>query len=657
LQSRIAFEERTRMDLSRPALPITESNEQIRKALAEAHLPSLLPTLAHLTGDLGVLKPELRPDTTSMVGDPSGFLGGEAAAHAARELALAVLAKYRDAGCPPPKPPSDDFLRAILKWLSPDANAEPYLPLIKEEISVGDADLRAPQWKKAQLAPAREFRVAIIGAGMSGLLAAHRLQQAGVPCVILEKNAEVGGTWYENSYPGCRVDVANSFFSYSFAQRSDWPNHYSTQPALLSYFKECAERFDLRKLIRFQTEVLQAAWQDDGAVWRIRVRGPGGKEEVVEANALISAVGQLNQPKLPDIAGMQKFAGPSWHSARWNHGVSLKGKRVAVIGTGATAAQFVPVIAAEALQLDIYQRTPNWMLPAPDYHAPIPDGQRWIFSHVPHSGHWHRFWLFWRTGDGMFLPRVSVDRSWGPRDDSISAGNEELRALLADSVRLQLADRPDLIPKVVPSYPPGSKRILVDNGVWCEALKRPNVQLLTDGIREITATGVVDRNGTLRAVDVIIYATGFQASKFLTPMQILGRNGADLHKQWDGNARAYLGLVAPSFPNFFFMYGPNTNIVVNGSIIYFSECEMHYIVNAIRLLLESGKRALDCKRDVHDRYNARIDAGNAQMAWGVSKVNSWYKSASGRVAQNWPFTLLEYWQQTRSVDANDYVLS
>jgi 4-hydroxyacetophenone monooxygenase len=372
---------------------------------------------------------------------------------------------------------------------------------------------------------------------------------------------------------------------------------------------------------------------------------------------VISAVGQLNQPKLPEVAGMEKFEGPSWHSARWNHAVDLRGKRVAVIGTGATAAQFVPVIADHVSQLDVYQRTPNWMLPVPDYHAETPGGQRWLLSHVPHAGHWHRFWLFWRTGDGMLLPRARVDKSWTGRADSVSAGNEELRALLAQALRDQLADRADLIPKVVPSYPPASKRILVDNGAWCQALKRPNVQLITDGIREIIASGVVSNDGNERSADVIIYATGFKASQFLTPMQVLGRNGADLNKQWDGNARAYLGVVAPNFPNFFFMYGPNTNIVVNGSIIYFSECEMHYIMSAIRMLLESGKRTLDCKQGVHDRYNAWIDEGNSNMAWGVSSVNSWYKSASGRVAQNWPFTLLEYWQQTRSVNATDYTLS
>jgi 4-hydroxyacetophenone monooxygenase len=643
------------MDLSQEPLPITESDDEIRRALAEVHLPSLLPALTHLSGDLSLLRPELRPDTASLVGDPSGLGGGEQAASAIRELALEVLAGYRDAGCPAPAAPSDDTLRAILRWISPDVAIEPYLGLVKEELSITSADLRAPAWRKEGLAPGRDFRVAIIGAGMSGLLAAYRLRQAGIECVILEKNPEVGGTWYENSYPGCRVDVANSFFSYSFAQRSDWPNHFSPQPVLLDYFRECAERFGIRPLVRFGTEVLRATWDEEQSIWRVLVRDGNGRQDSLEARAIISAVGQLNQPKMPDIPGMECFEGPSWHSARWNHGIDLTDKRVAVIGSGASAAQLVPVIAKQVASLDLYQRTPNWLLPAPDYHAALPAGQRWLFAHVPHAAHWHRFWLFGRMGDGLFLPRARVDKSWN-RADSVSAGNEELRAALEQALREQLVDRPDLIPKLVPRYPPASKRILVDNGAWCETLKRRNVNLITDGIRKITKTGVVAADGSERAVDVIVYATGFRASDFLTPMKIIGRGGADLHAQWGGNARAYLGVVAPDFPNFFFMYGPNTNIVVNGSIIFFSECEIHYILDAIRMLLAAGKRSLDCRPEVHDRYNAWIDEGNQSMAWGVSKVNSWYKSPSGRVAQNWPFTLLEYWQLTRAANADEYRL-
>ncbi|RIL03878.1 MAG: NAD(P)/FAD-dependent oxidoreductase [Proteobacteria bacterium] len=642
------------MSLSQPIQPITASDDEIAQALADAHLPSLLPALAQITGDLSLLRDELRPDTTSLLPDPSGFVGGAAAAEAARALALGVLARFRDGGCKVAPPPDRAFLRAILAWFAPDGAIEPYLPIVEEELSVSERDLRAPGWSKQELAPERPFSVAVIGAGMSGLLIAYRLRQAGVDFTIFEKNDDVGGTWYDNTYPGCRVDVANSFYSYSFAQKADWPQHFSTQPVLLDYFRDCAEAFGVRERIRFRSEVLLAEWDDERALWRVRVRTADGREEVVEANAVVSAVGQLNVPKLPDIPGRERFEGPSFHSARWDHSVPLAGRRVAVIGTGASSAQFVPVIAEEAARLDVFQRTPNWMLPVEQYHAEIPAGQRWILTHVPSASHWHRFWLFWRLGDGMFLPRARVDRSWPDLAHAVSASNEEMRNLLTLALKMQVLDRPDLAEKIVPDYPPASKRILVDNGAWIQALKRPNVHLITDAIREITERGVVTKDGALHEADVIVYGTGFQASKFLTPMRVVGRGGVDLHEQWAGNARAYLGVTIPSFPNFFCMYGPNTNIVVNGSIIYFSECEARYITSCLRLVLAGGHRALDCRKDVHDAYNAWVDEGNLSMAWGVAKVNSWYKSESGRVAQNWPFTLLEYWQKTRDVRPSDY---
>ncbi len=231
-----------------------------------------------------------------------------------------------------------------------------------------------------------------------------------------------------------------------------------------------------------------------------------------------------------------------------------------------------------------------------------------------------------------------------------------VRQMLTAYIGVEFADRPDLLPKVLPTYPPGAKRMLRDNGVWAGALKRDNVRLVTDPIREITPTGVRTADGEAHDVDVIVYGTGFHASKFLTPMTVRGRGGVDLHEHWAGEARAYLGISVPGFPNLFCLYGPNTNIVINGSIVYFSECGVRYILELLRLVLASGHRALDVRRDVHDRFNEQVDAENRRMAWGASDVNTWYKNASGRISQNWPFTLLQYWQRTLRPDPHDYEL-
>ena len=388
-----------------------------------------------------------------------------------------------------------------------------YVPLLEEELAISGEDHRAPGWHKGSLAPDVEFSVAIIGAGMSGLLAAHRLQQAGVPFVVLEKNDDVGGTWWENTYPGCRVDNPNHLYSYSFAQKHDWPQHFSTQGALQQYFATCADDLDLRRHVRFGTEVVSARFDETSSSWTLEVRTAEGNGTVV-AQAVISAVGQLNRPKLPDIAGRDRFGGPSFHSARWDHDVDLRGKRVAVIGNGASAAQFIPVIADDVAELRIFQRTPNWFGPTPDYHEEVSDGQRWLYTHVPFYSEWHRFWIFWRTADGV-LPNVTVDPAWEGHGLSVSEANELARLLLTAYLEAEFADRPELLAQVVPTYPVGAKRILRDNGIWARTLKRPHVQLVTEKITEITPTGIVTGDGQEHEVDVVIYGTGFQASRFL----------------------------------------------------------------------------------------------------------------------------------------------
>ena len=634
--------------------PIVESDAEIRAALAEAEVPPLLPALAYLTGDLSLLREGLRPDPI-LLGMPQGGLT-EAQLAEARELALEVLIRFRDCGCRAAPTPSDaDILKIMEFAVGGGADMAPYLPLLEEELAVRGEDRRAPSWRRADIAPDVDFEVVIIGAGMSGLLAAHRLKQAGIRFVIFEKNDDVGGTWLENCYPGCRVDNPNHNYSYSFAQRHDWPLHFSTQDVLLDYFRRCADAFDLREHIRFESVVRSATWSEVDRRWTVQVQRADGRDEAIEANAVVSAVGQLNRPLFPDIEGRESFEGPSFHSARWDHTIDLRDKRVAVIGTGASAVQFIPEIAPNVGELLVFQRTPPWFGPTDNYHAAVEPGLRWLYAHVPSYSEWNRFYIFWKMGDGV-LAGVRVDPDWEPKDHAVGPINDILRQLLTGYLDEEFAGRPDLREKVLPSYPPGAKRLLRDNGVWAGALKRENVELITDAIREITPTGVVTADGVAHDVDVIIYATGFQASKFLTPMTVTGRDGVDLHEHWKGDARAYLGVTVPGFPNLFCLYGPNTNIVINGSIIYFSECGVRYILGCLGLLLAGGHRALDVRKDVHDEFNERVDAENALMAWGWSDVNSWYKNEHGHVAQNWPFTLLEYWQRTLAPDPDDYQL-
>ncbi|MEY2444307.1 MAG: 4-hydroxyacetophenone monooxygenase [Ilumatobacteraceae bacterium] len=621
--------------------------------VGEADLPSLLAALSHVCDRRDMVGDHLFLDPAKHSEPQGGWTLAQQAV--ARDVAVNALIDLAETGWRAGPKPTADSVRPIMSWMMARAASDQYVGLLIEELGDPTVDLRAPTWTAAAVAPNRAVSVAVIGAGMSGLLAAHRLRQAGIDVVVFEKNADVGGTWLQNTYPGCRVDVASHLYCYSFAQRDDWPQHFSTQPELLDYFRTFAAESGVRPLIRFSTTVDIVAFDDESATWDVQTIDASGHHESTRFGAVVNATGQLNRPNLPAITGRSSFGGASFHSAEWDHSVDFSGKRVAVIGTGASAAQFIPIIAQQAAEVVVFQRTPNWLAPTLDYHADFPSGQRWLLNNVPYYGQWYRFWLFWRYAEGI-LPSVEVDPSWDGGGLSVSAANEELRSLLGMYIGYCFGDRPDLLAKVMPAYPPAAKRIVRDNGIWASTLKRDNVELVTDPIGSIEASGLRMRDGTVHDVDVIIYATGFQASRFLTPMKVVGRGGVELHQQWDGNARAYLGIVVPHFPNFFMLYGPNTNIVVNGSIIYFSECEVHYVLQCLRHVLASDARAIDCRPAVHDAYNERIDTGNRLMAWGASTVNSWYKSDSGRVAQNWPFSLLEFWLQTRDVDSDDYEL-
>ncbi len=633
--------------------PFEADPAAIANALESASIPTLLTSLVHLTGDLSILDGDIRP-AAAVLGEVQGNLTDQQKAEV-RRRALAALLDYRDRGYRLPPSPDSAAVHRMMSFIVGEEVPAEYGPMMMEELALDGHDRRRTPLRVDPSDLADRFHVLVIGAGMSGLLAAVRLQQAGVPYTVVEKDADLGGTWNENTYPGCRVDIANHFYCYSFEPNHDWSEYFSQQPELKAYFERCADKYQVRDRIRFSTEVVAAVYDEDRAEWAVELRDASGRTETLRANVVISGVGQLNRPKIPDIPGLDSFAGTYFHSARWRHDHDLDGCRVAVIGTGASALQLVPEVAKQAGQLYVLQRSPAWMFPNPAYHRRVSDGAKWLLKHVPYYARWYRFLLFWPGSDGL-LPSLIVDPSWPHQDRSINELNELTRVYFTDYMKEQLEDRPDLLDKVVPTYPPFGKRMLQDNGSWLSTLKRDNVELITDEISRIEPDAVVLRNGRRVEVDTIVFATGFHANKFLWPMQITGRAGKRLDVVWGDDPRAYLGITVPDFPNLFCLYGPATNLAHAGSIIFHSECQVRYVMGCIAHLLEGRHRSMECRRDVFEDFNQRLDEALARTVWAHPGVDSWYKNEAGRVTTTSPWRLVDYWRWTKHPSFDDFVV-
>jgi len=631
---------------------ITEDDAFIANALESASIPTIMMSMVHCTGSTDILHSAVRPQKAIM-GEVQGGMSADDKA-AIRADALDVLRAYRDRGCTLPPPPSPATVHEMMSFMVGEDVPADYVPMMMEELALDGVDAREIDWDAHIPARVRQqFRVIVIGAGMSGILAAIRLEEAGIPYVVIEKNARVGGTWFENTYPGCRVDIANHFYCYSFEPNHDWSQFFAEQKELLAYFEQCTAKYGIREHIRFASEVVSAGYDESSHRWHVRVRSTDGSEETLTANVVISAVGQLNRPRIPDFKGLASFRGVAFHSAEWRHDQPLDGRRVASVGSGASALQLVPEVARRAERLIVFQRSPAWMLPNPAYHREVSDGMKWLLRHVPYYGRWYRFLLFWPGSDGL-LPSLIIDPDWRHPDRSINELNETMRIFFTDYMKSQVGDDPELLEKVVPSYPPFGKRMLQDNGSWLGALKRDNVELVTDGITEITSDGIVTSDGILYPVDVIIFATGFHANKFLWPMEIIGRGGISLRELWGETPRAYLGMTVPRFPNLFCLYGPGTNLAHAGSIIFHSECQVRYIMGCIKVLLEQGLSTMDCKQEVHDAFNDRLEHALSTMVWSHPGVDSWYKNSAGQVTTTSPWRLLDYWRWTKKPDLADY---
>ncbi|MEE2702837.1 MAG: NAD(P)/FAD-dependent oxidoreductase [Myxococcota bacterium] len=472
-------------------------------------------------------------------------------------------------------------------------------------------------------------QIAIIGAGFSGICLGIQLRQAGIRSfTIYEKADGLGGTWRDNRYPGAECDIQAFQYCFSFEQKTDWSAKWVGWAEILDYMEHCARKYELGPHLRFRTEIESARWNEPESIWEIR--STAGEE--IQAEILVSGVGQLNRPKIPEVPGLGSFAGDSFHSARWNADCDITEKNVGVIGNAASAIQFIPEIAKQVKSLTVFQRSANWMLPRGNRAFTEKEKQR--FTRFPILARTYRS-LLWALQESQFP--AFIGNSWLSR---------RMERFATRKMREQIRD-PELARALVPDYPIGARRILISDDYY-PTLLRENVEVVLEPIDRVTPEGIVTRDGQTRRFDAIILATGFETTAFLSPMKIEGRDGKSLTETWKAGAEAYLGISVAGFPNFFLMYGPNTNLGHN-SIIFMIECQTRYILDCLRQLRERKLRSIDVRGSVMEAFNRRVLVELGQSVWAATD-HSWYKQADGRITNNWSGSTLRYWWNTRHAD-------
>ena len=476
------------------------------------------------------------------------------------------------------------------------------------------------------------MRVIIIGAGFGGIAAAVELARHGITDVtILEKAPDFGGTWFHNSYPGAACDVPSHLYSFSYAQRRDWSRLCSPQREIFDYVHEVAQDLGVDRLVVTNSAVVACRWDDSGCRWSVTTE----RGDVYESDAIVIATGQLHKPSIPHIEGGETFAGHSFHSARWDHDYDLAGKRVGVVGTGASAVQFVPEIADKAQRLTVFQRTGNWFLPRKN--RPYPWAFKALVQYVPGVQAFRRRFMF-QYCESLTLA-IRHPRTVG----------RLLHLRSALFMRWQLRDR-DLRGKAWPHYTFGCKRVLFSSH-FLPTLARPDVELVTDSVSHMTPAGIVTADGRLHEMDCVIWGTGFKATEFMFPMQITGTAGTDLREVWAGGAHAHLGMTVPGFPSMFIMYGPNTN-TSGDSIIFYHEAQASYIRQALQLVERRGGGAIEVRPELEAASDRELQARFAGTAW--TRCDSWYRDDTGRIVTNWPGYMREYMQRTRTIEPAEY---
>ncbi|MFR9803790.1 flavin-containing monooxygenase [Pseudonocardia sp. RS010] len=615
------------------------SRHEIRRKLEAADTATLLLALVEMTGDTTLLARWGRhiegptPETSTF---PAAI---------AEEIRDRVTAVLTSSAAPASDPLQDPLVfHRLADTVAGRPVTETERDLVLKEM--GLLEEAFVDWRSGRPSRADTFPVVIIGAGLSAIAIAIHLKRMAIPFTILDRNTDVGGTWLVNTYPGCGVDIASHYFSYSFARNPGWTRYYAKQPEILAYVRDCVQEFGLTEHLQLGTTVHSAVFDEDSAQWVLRVAA-GGEVRTVRARAVVSGVGSLSVPSVPALEGQERFAGKAFHSAEWDPEVDLAGKRVVLVGNGASANQIGPAIAPHVSSLTVLQRSPQWINGVAGYHSNVPMDERWVLANIPAYERWFRVRTMMSMNDIM-RPAALVDPDWDGPEGTINAANQKLRERLVRYMSDELGEKQELLAQLLPSYPPMMKRMLRDNG-WCRMFRRANTELVTGAAAAFTERGLVDEHGVEHEADVVIFATGFRTARQLSSFEVVGRDGVTLRDAWgEEDPRAYLGIVVPQFPNMFILYGPNTNVGVGGSIFFQAEAQSGFIARMIRDMIERDVATAEVRQDVFEDYNSRMDAELEKLIWSLPVGSTWYRNSKGRVTANMPWTSTDYWDMTRT---------
>jgi 4-hydroxyacetophenone monooxygenase len=594
------------------------SSPELKKALEFADARLLSAVLTCVTGDVHTVPDTMdRPDVV--------------------ELAMQLLPPVIDGSVLVPAL-TDEVLQVAMERAAGEPVPSKYRPFVREQMMLG------PIEPALKLEVPDDASIVIVGAGASGLALAHALDRAGVTSfTILDKNPEPGGTWWQNRYPGCRVDTPSLLYSFTFDPDPGWPNHFSFQPDLLNYMKKTAAPF-LDRIVS-GAEVQRLTWEDD--LWRVEYLDADGQAQTQSATIVIGATGFLHVSKYPAFPGMNAFYGPSFHSSEWND-IDLHGKRVAVIGTGASANQIVPAIVNDADRVLVFQRSAHWVVSHPNYDQPLEGTSRWLIDHVPTYLNWFRFRQFWMIGDGL-LAFMRIDPHWSNQERSVNELNDRVRARATEYIHAQLAMKPELIEVCTPDFPPYAQRMIVDNG-WYSTLCRDDVDLVSSPIQGIEETGVRTTDG-LHEVDVIIYATGFETNHVLGSIDIRGRNGVNVRERLDSHPRAYLGMALEDCPNLFITSGPNGVPVHGGAGTLTAECQASYIIHCLQQMFDHGWTSIEIAKDALHQFVQATEAENRNYVWSLEGISNWFKGSVGTGSSvALPWAIVDLWAECRNPD-------